>query len=84
MTNIPDKKQTNRRQALALALGAAALAASVERAQAKSSLKAAKYQARPNDGNSCGNCRVFQLPSDCTLVESPVARNGWCVLWTGS
>lgn len=84
MTDNPDKKQTSRRQALAIALGATTLAVSVQRAEAKASLKAAKYQARPNDGNSCGTCRVFQPPSDCALVESPVSRNGWCVLWTAS
>ena len=29
----------------------------------------------------CGICAHFRAPSDCTLVQPPVRRTGWCELF---
>jgi len=29
----------------------------------------------------CGICVHFRAPSDCTLVQPPVRRTGWCELF---
>jgi nitrous oxide reductase len=69
----------------AYAAGAAALigaAATSANAQVKKAgQKDAGYQESPMGGKSCGNCRQFQAPSSCSVVESPVNANGYCRLY---
>lgn len=57
------------------------LVLSVGPAHAKASQSSVAYQATPKGGNSCANCGLFQPPSECKLVNGPVAAGGWCKIW---
>jgi hypothetical protein len=47
----------------------------------KASHKDAGYQESPSGGKSCSNCRQFQAPSSCSVVEGPISGNGYCRLY---
>ena len=49
--------------------------------QQKVSKAEAAYQPRPNGPQACGNCTNFIAPSDCRVVQGPVAANGWSRYW---
>ena len=36
------------------------------------------YQDLPKGTQNCANCKLFEQPSGCKLVEGPVSPNGWC------
>ena len=48
------------------------------------SKSAAGYQGTPRGNQSCVACRNFMQPSDCKVVESPIAASGWCRLFQTS
>ena len=58
-----------------------ALAASVAPAWAKVSKASVAYQDVAKDGHDCANCSLFEPPTACKTVESPVAAGGWCKIW---
>jgi hypothetical protein len=63
----------------AAAVGAAlSLGTDMAEAQSKTSKKVAKYQDHPNKGQQCKDCRFFQPPKSCQLVEGDISPNGWC------
>lgn len=72
----------SRRQVLrsaAIAAGAAgALVGTVLPAQAKMTQKAAGYQEKPQNGQSCSSCALFKAPDACTLVDGTISPDGWC------
>ncbi|WP_034490545.1 hypothetical protein [Afifella pfennigii] len=91
MTDDISKKTGPLSRRTLLAMGAGALCAgtltslSATTASAQVSQKAkhehAGYQARPNGRERCDNCLHFRPPSDCEVVQSPIAPNGWCRLY---
>ena len=83
-----DNQGLSRRRLLragAYAVGAAALigaASTSANAQVKKAAqKDAGYQDSPSAGKSCANCRQFQAPSSCSVVEGPISGNGYCRLY---
>jgi hypothetical protein len=50
-------------------------------AQTKLSHEAAKYQDEPKNGQQCSTCALFEPPSACKTVESPISPTGWCQLY---
>lgn len=50
-------------------------------AQQKASKDAAEYQDQPKDGDKCSECRFFQEPASCELVEGEISPDGWCNLF---
>ena len=62
----------------ALAVGAGA---GCQTQQQKVSKAVAAYQAMPNGAQACGNCANFVAPSECRVVQGPVAANGWSRYW---
>ena len=50
-------------------------------AQTKVSHEASKYQDQPKNGQQCSTCVLFEPPSACKIVESPISPNGWCQLY---
>ena len=84
MTSKP--REFSRRQGLqwlaALPLGAAALAVGTQPAFAKAKQSAVRYQEEPKGDRNCANCRHFQLPNACKLVEGEISPNGWCTVWS--
>ena len=86
MHPIARQDRPSRRGALrwlaAVPLGAAALAAGTKAAWAKAKKTAVRYQDEPKKGRNCNNCRHFQAPNACKLVEGEVSPNGWCTVWS--
>jgi hypothetical protein len=64
-----------------LLAGGAAAAPTVATATAKVSQKEASYQASPNGNARCANCRQFQAPASCTLVDGAINPTGWCTFF---
>jgi hypothetical protein len=60
------------------------LLAETTTAQAKASKAQFKYQATPNSGHKCSQCRFFVPGSSskangtCQIVEGSISPNGWC------
>ncbi len=50
-------------------------------AQTKMDKKTAKYQDNPNNGQICSECRFFQPPKSCQVVDGDISPNGWCSLF---
>ena len=50
-------------------------------AQAKLPQSAAKYQPTPKGKQQCDNCKLWQAPSSCKLVDGTISPTGWCVLY---
>jgi hypothetical protein len=67
----------------ALALGAAAIPATVSQtaAQVKISQATASYQGTPKGDQRCEGCANFQPPNACKFVEGHITPNGWCQLF---
>ena len=63
------------------ALFAVGMANAALSAPKKFSQKQAKYQPVPKSGQRCQNCALWQAPTDCQVVESPVSPAGWCMLY---
>ena len=63
----------------AAAIGGSAISfATLAHAQSKTDKKTAKYQDKPNNGQSCSQCNYFHAPKTCQLVEGDVSPRGWC------
>ncbi len=61
--------------------GAAVSASTMVRnalAQQKLSHDNAKYQDQPKNGQQCSTCTLFEPPSSCKIVVSPISPKGWC------
>lgn len=81
-----DQSAMSRRKLLKVGMGAAAiLGVSAAAAEAqiahKASQKDAGYQDSPNGAQNCGNCRNFQAPSGCRVIEGTVSANGYCRMY---
>lgn len=72
-------------QRIALAAGGAALVATTvsgtREAYAKSSQKAVRYQDTPHGNQECDNCREFEPPSSCKVVDGVISPTGWCKVY---
>lgn len=66
----------------AVPLGVAMLAAGTQAAWAKAKKAAVRYQDEPKKDRNCNNCRHFEPPNACKLVEGEVSPNGWCTVWS--
>jgi hypothetical protein len=76
--------KTSRRLLLqgAAVLGAAIpFAAAGAMAAGKMSQAAVAYQGSPKGAQNCANCKLFEKPSGCKLVDGTVSPNGWCRIW---
>jgi hypothetical protein len=63
----------------ALAVGSSAISfVTLAAAQSKVDKATAKYQDKPNNGQSCAQCNFFRPPKACQLVEGDVSPSGWC------
>ncbi len=81
-----DCQRFSRRAALsgaALALGAAAIATAVTRADAQQKIAqdVAKYQGTPKGNQRCDGCINFQPPNACKFVQGDISPSGWCQLF---
>lgn len=69
----------------ALVAGGAAFAAGVFSAApafaAKTSQKGVSYQATPKGAARCDNCKFWQPPASCKVVEGVISPAGWCTLY---
>ena len=77
-TSLPFSRRELLHGAAVAAGGVAVLAASTAPAEAKMSQKAAGYQGKPQNDQSCSNCTLFKAPSSCTLVDGTIDPSGWC------
>ena len=50
-------------------------------ASAKVAQSVVQYQDTPKDGQQCSNCKWFEPPQSCKLVDGTISPNGWCTLW---
>ena len=66
------------------ALLGVALAGSPATAASKMPQKSAKYQDKPNGHARCDNCKLWQAPASCKLVDGTISPSGWCVLYQPS
>jgi len=69
---------------LALAGGGVLIAAAVPSAAvagSKIAQKAVKYQDGPKGKARCDNCRVWQTPGACKLVDGVISATGWCMIY---
>jgi hypothetical protein len=67
----------------ALALGAAAAAATVLQAAARQMIGQAdaKYQGTPKGDQRRDGCISFQPPNACKFVQGDISPSGWCELF---
>jgi len=69
-----------------LRCGLTALAAlAVQPARAQAPAKATQEQAHYDDhadSSTCGECSLYQPPSDCKVVQGPVNEMGTCIYFT--
>jgi hypothetical protein len=62
----------------------AAIAGRSASAGAKATKSELQYQDHPHEGKECGDCRSFKPDGSntdvgqCSLVEGPIRRDGWC------
>jgi hypothetical protein len=72
---------------LALTAGGAAMLVTTgggireAKALTKASQKVVAYQATPKGTQQCDNCRQFEAPAACKVVEGEVAATGWCKVY---
>lgn len=69
---------------LALASGGVLFAAAVPTAAvagSKIAQKAVKYQDTPKGKARCDNCRQWQAPAACKLVDGTISPSGWCMIY---
>jgi len=70
---------------LSVAAGGVAILATImngaRRAFAKSSQKAVGYQGTPHGAQRCDNCREFDPPSACKVVDGNIDPAGWCKVY---
>ena len=69
---------------LAIAGGGVLVAATVPAAAvagSKIAQKAVKYQPGPKGNARCDNCRQWQAPAACKLVDGVISPSGWCSIY---
>jgi hypothetical protein len=62
----------------AAVLGAVSVGDRAAAAPAKMAQKAVGYQATPKGAQRCDNCKQFESPSSCKIVEGVIDPAGWC------
>ncbi|GAA0308621.1 hypothetical protein GCM10009087_18310 [Sphingomonas oligophenolica] len=50
-------------------------------ASGKVAKKAVQYQDSPKGKSRCDNCRQWQAPAACKLVDGPISPAGWCMIY---
>ncbi len=65
------------------AFGLSALAMTARRnaaaaAERKATQDSVDYRAAAQGASVCSNCKYFQSPSSCLIVEGAIAPGGWC------
>jgi hypothetical protein len=50
-------------------------------AATKAAQQMAGYQSKPMGAAQCSNCKNFEAPSSCKIVEGIIAPDGWCRLY---
>lgn len=81
--------QVSRRSLLrnaAFAAGGAAVLGTTLRATpadaaAKMKQKAVNYQPTPKGAQRCDNCKQFEAPASCKVVEGTIEPAGWCTVY---
>ncbi len=69
----------------AVFLGAAAASAQEgEGEEPKKTQQEVAYKAPPANGRQCLNCRNYQKPAFCRIVEGLISPDGWCKLYVMS
>ena len=85
-----DPAEVSRRamlQKLALTAGGCALLAATATgarpalAAGKTSQKAVAYQDTPHGTQRCDNCRQFEPPNACKVVDGEIKPEGWCKVY---
>ncbi|MFA5965629.1 MAG: high-potential iron-sulfur protein [Sphingomonas sp.] len=76
----------SRRTLLRFAIaGSGALIAATVATQAvagsKIAKKAVRYQDTPKGNARCDNCRQWQAPAGCKLVDGTISPSGWCSIY---
>jgi hypothetical protein len=81
---MTEQQRVSRRRVLTIAAGAAGASVvglGVARAQAKTPQKTVKYQDTPKGDQRCENCKQFQSPSACKVVDGTISPQGWCMVY---
>jgi hypothetical protein len=50
-------------------------------AETKVAQKLVGYQSKPVGTAQCNNCKHYEAPSSCKVVEGNIAPTGWCRLY---
>ena len=69
---------------LAFAGGGVLLAAAIPSpgvASGRVAKKAVQYQDTPKGKLRCDNCRQWEAPAACKLVDGPISPAGWCMIY---
>ena len=61
--------------------GGALAEAGPGRSETKAAQKMVGYQSKPMGAAQCNNCKNFEAPSSCKVVDGVVAPTGWCRLY---
>ena len=81
---MTEQQGVSRRRVLTIAAGAAGASiagVSVAPAQAKTPQKTVKYQDTPKGDQRCENCKQFEPPSACKVVDGTISPQGWCLVY---
>jgi hypothetical protein len=81
---MTEQQGVSRRRVLTIAAGAAGASiagVSVAHAQAKTPQKTVKYQDTPKGDQRCENCKQFEPPSACKVVDGTISPQGWCLVY---
>jgi hypothetical protein len=81
---MTEQQGVSRRRVLTIAAGAAGASVagvSVASAQAKTPQKNVKYQDTPKGDQRCENCKQFEPPSACKVVDGTISPQGWCTVY---
>jgi len=92
MSDLPKNRsaEPSRRailQRLALTAGGATMFATTvggvrdATALSKASQKVVAYQDTPKGAQQCDNCRQFEPPASCKVVDGVVSPTGWCKVY---
>ena len=60
---------------------ASLMAASGAKAMVKVSQASVGYKTEATAGRNCGACKLFEAPSSCRFVESPISPDCGCRIW---
>ena len=79
---MTEQQGVSRRRVLTIAGAAGASIAGVSVARAaKTPQKTVKYQDTPKGEQRCENCKQFQPPSACKVVDGTISPQGWCMVY---